>query len=187
MKIDRKLNFVIPIVDDKDRPYAYVHSTPIMASTFDTYFLPLARTYAAIFALGLGPIAGPRVADKLLKKTSMDIGIWDGPEGVQAGLMSEIYRLTNVIAVGKNGWETTPFEFAKKNGILSAEDAAEVEASVVFFMVSSAVHPRQKLAEYLETASSLFGAQITSSNSTEFMSSLPMWTAVASIGATAAA
>lgn len=187
MRIDRKLNFVIPIVDEDDKPYAYVHSAPISTDVFDKYFLPLARTYSSIFALGLGPIAGPRVADKLLKKTSMDIGIWEGPEGVQAGLISEIHRLTNVVTIGKNGWETVPFGFAKQNKLLNDADIAEVEAAICFFCVTYAVHPRNKLSEYLGVASSLWTAQTTSSNSTEFANSLPTSTVVVSIGATAAA
>lgn len=187
MRIDRKLNFVVPIVDDNDQPYAYVHSTPISTEVFDKYFLPLARTYSSIFALGLGPIAGPRVADKLLKKTSMDIGIWEGAEGVQAGLVSEIHRLTNVVMIGKSGWETVPWGFAKQNKLLNDADIAEVEAAIVFFTVSQACHPRAKLPEYLEAASSLWGGQITSLNCTEYANSLPTLTADASSGATAAA
>jgi hypothetical protein len=187
MRIDRKLNFVVPIVDENDQPYAYVHSTPISTEVFDKYFLPLARTYSAIFALGLGPIAGPRVADKLLKKTSMDIGIWEGAEGVQAGLVSEIHRLTNVVTIGKAGWETVPWGFAKQNKLLSDADIAEVEAAICFFTLTSAVHPKNKLAEYLQVASSLWGGQTTSLNSTEFANSLPISTATANTGATAAA
>lgn len=187
MRIDKKLNFVIPIVDDKDQAYAYVHSAPISTQVFDTYFLPLARTYASIFALGLGPVAGPRVADKLLKKTSMDIGVWEGPDGVQAGLVSEIHRLTNVITVGDNGWETVPFGFAKQNKLLNDADIAEVEAAITFFIAISAMHARAKLADFLETASSLWGAQITSLNCTEYANSLQIPTAAASTGVRAVA
>lgn len=187
MRIDKRLNLVIPVVDDSDKPYAYVHSAPISTEVFDTYFLALARTYSAIFALGLGAVAGPRVADKVLKKTSMDIGIWEGPEGVQAGLVSEMHRLTNVVIVGKGGWETVPFGFAKQNKLLNDADIAEVEAAICFFICTASCHPRAKLAEYLDTASSLWGGQTTSLNCTEFANSLPTSTVVVSIGVTAAA
>lgn len=187
MKVDKKLNFVVPLVDENDRPYAYVHSTPISADTFDTYFLPLARTYSAIFALGLGPVAGPRVADKMLRQSAIDLKMWEGPTGVQAGLFAEIHRLTNVIYIGKNGWEWVPYDFALKNDILSVDDASEVEAALCFFSVTSAVHPKQKLAEYLEAASLLWDSQTTSLNSTEFTNFLPTSTAAASSGGTGAA
>lgn len=187
MKIDKKLNLVLPIVDENGEPTAYVHSTPIGSNVFDMYFLPLARTYSAIFSLGLGPVAGPKVADKMLKKMSIDIKMWDGEAGVERGLIAEIHRLTQVIAPGKNGWETIPYKYAKDSGVLSKEDAAEVDAAIVFFIVTSAMHPKAELKDYLQAMCSNWGARIELLNCTEFQNSLPNLSLVANTGGMAAA
>ena len=76
MKIDKKLNLVIPI--ETDDGTLYVHSMPIRREIFDTYFLVLSKTFAAIHGEGLGEIAGPRVAALILKKIAMDTGMWEG-------------------------------------------------------------------------------------------------------------
>jgi hypothetical protein len=185
MKIDKKLNLVIPVTQDDDSKI-YVHSTPISSEVFDTFFLPIAKTFSAIYSEGLGIIAGPRVADKLLRKVSKDLGIWDGPDGVQMGLINEIHRNTLVLAAGKKGWEMIPFDHAARD-ILSKDDVAEIEAALTFFTVASAMHRKSDQAEILGGAMKLWGAQIESLTSTEYMNSLRTSTAVASIGATAAA
>jgi hypothetical protein len=185
MRIDRKLNLVIPLFDDDGNPFAYVHSTPISAEVYDAYYLPLHKTHAALTVFGLGPIDGPKCCDKLLKQMSKDLRMWDGPSGVEAGLVAEIQRLTNVIAVGKNGWETLPYGVAIQQGILNAADKSEVDAATVFFIVSSVTIHRAQLKDWLEGANSLWSAQLTSLNSTEYMNSLPTATTSANTGATA--
>lgn len=187
MRIDRKLNLVIPILDaDGKKTVAYVHSTPISSEVFDTYFLPIAKTFSAIYSEGLGIVAGPRIADKMLRKVSTDLGVWDGPAGVQAGLVAEIHRLTNVIAVGKKGWETVPFDEAKERGILHADDAAEVNAALTFFTVISVMQKKAELPRVLGGAMKLWGSQIESLSCTEFMNSLRTSTAAENTGVTVA-
>src|SRR5271154_5947554 len=112
MRLDRKLNLIIPIVRD-DKSNIFVHSTPLSSEVFDTYFLVIAKTFSAIYAEGLGIIAGPRVADKMLRKVAKDMGVWDTKGGVQDGLIAEMHRLTNVVCAGKRGWEALPFADAQ--------------------------------------------------------------------------
>jgi len=195
LKINKRLNLVIPIFEDLPedadeqtkeaaQPIAYVHSTPISADTFDRYYLVIAKTYAAIYSEGLGMVGGPRVADKLLKTIATDMKIWDSVGGVKMGLMEEIYRLTNVIAVNptKGGWEPYQWGDAKKLGIISNEDASEVEAALIFFMCCSTMHRRSQVETLAGAAMKLWGARIESLDCMAFMNSLTTSTAIGTTG-----
>lgn len=185
MKLDRRLNLVIP-VERGDGTTVYAHSAPISADIFDTYFLPIAKTFSAIYAEGLGPIAGPRVADKVLRKVAQEMGIWDTPGGVQHGLVAEIRRLTNVLLPGKNGWELLPYEDALKQKTIDQDDAHEIEAALTFFMVASAMHRRADLEAILNGAMNLWGARTELLSCTEFLNSLRTLSEVGNTGETAA-
>lgn len=186
MRIDKKLNLIIPITDENDNTVAYVHSTPISSDVFDTYFLPIAKAFSSIYSEGLGFAGGPRIADKMLRKVSQELGVWEGPTGVQNGLIAEIHRLTNVLAVGKNGWEMLPYHVAKKT-VLNADDAAEIDAALVFFGLGSVMFRRAQVADLVGGAMKLWGAQIESLSCTEYMNSLRTSTAGASSGVMAVA
>jgi len=183
MKIDKKLNLVIPI--ETDDGTLYVHSMPIRREIFDTYFLVLSKTFAAIHGEGLGEIAGPRVAALILKKIAMDTGMWEGEMGVQRGLINEIHRQTNVLVLGDKGWQTVPYDEAISKQLISADDAVEVENAITFFIVSSAMHRRAMVKKMVEGAAVLWGGQISSLNCTEFASSLPTSTETVNSGETA--
>lgn len=182
MKIDRRLNLVIPV--DIENGTVYVHSTPIRQEVFDAYFMEIAKTFSAIYGEGLGMLAGPRVAANVLKKVATELNRWDGPAGVERGLMAEIRRLSNVIAPSGNGWAPLPFDQAVKQGLLDAADVAEVENAIVFFTVVSFMHRRAEVREILEGAAQLWGAQVESSSVTEFTASLPISTPPENSGAT---
>jgi hypothetical protein len=186
MKIERNLNFVIPVERD-DGTTVYVHSMPISADVFEQYFLVISKTFARIYLEGLGQTAGPRVAAMLLKDVAMERGLWEGPAGVERGLMNEIRRLSNVVAPGPKGWTTFPFQEAIDQKFLDSSDIREVENALVFFTVASSMHRRQEVRAVLEGAGSLWGAQVESSSSTEFCASLQTSTATANTGGTAAA
>jgi hypothetical protein len=186
IRINRHLNLVIPVTL-ADGAQVFVHSTPISSDVFDTFFMPIAKTFAAIYSEGLGIVAGPRIADKMLRKVSQDLGVWEGSTGVQNGLIAEMHRLTNVLAAGKKGWEMWPFDEAKTKGLIDKDDAAEIEAALCFFTVTSAMHRKADLHEILGGAMKLWGAQIEPLSCTEYMNSLPMSTVGGSIGVMAAA
>lgn len=184
MKLDKRLNLIIP-VERPDGSSIYVHSTPISRAVFERYFLLISKTFTAIYTQGLGITAGPRVAAMLLKRLAVEAGEWDGPEGVEAGLMAEIRRLTNVVAPGSNGWQTIPYQEAVDQKHLDEGDASEVENALVFFTVASSMHRKAELTGILEGISKLWGAQTDSLNSTEFANSLQTLTATDNSGATA--
>lgn len=170
MEIDKKLNFVIPIEYASGTVYA--HSMPIQSETFDKYYMPLAATFTEIYRSGLGITAGPRVAALVLRDVSIARGVWDGPDGVEAGLVAEIRRLTNVALPGPNGWEQIPWVEAVAKGRVSVDDAKEVENAVTFFIVASAMHKRGEIQPVLDGAAKLWNARTSPQNITEFVASL---------------
>jgi hypothetical protein len=148
----------------------HVHSVPISREVFEDNFLPISRAFTAVYTNGLGPVTGPRVAALLLKQEAETLGVWPR---TQQSLMAEIYRLTNVVAPGPSGWETMPFDVAKKRGILTDEEAAEVENCIVYFTCASSIHLKAELTVAMEGLSTLWGAQTILSNVTEYTRSLP--------------
>lgn len=188
MMIDRRLNLVVPILDEEGKKtVAYVHSTPLAEQTVEAHFLLLGHTFSAIFNQGLGAAAGPGVALRLLKRIAESDKIWtnaDGSAGPAQMLVEEIRRLSLVITPGEPGrdWLQLPLDVAVAQGKLSAEDRAEVENAIVFFIAVSATLPRAQRREMLMAACELWGAQLSSSNATAFASSLKTSTAPASTG-----
>jgi hypothetical protein len=177
VKLNRKLNLVLSL--DTDQGSIYVHSTPISREVFEDNFLAISRAFTAVYTNGLGPVTGPRVAALLLKQEATTLGVW---ERTQQSLISEIHRLTSVIMPGEGGWETIPFDTAKKRGIIDSDVASEVENSLVYFTCASSIHLKAELTVALEGLSTLWGAQTTLLNATEFMSSLPTSTLEENIG-----
>lgn len=180
MKISKKLNIVIP-VESEDGSKIYVHSTPVSREVFEEHFLILSKTFAAIHGEGLGILGGPRVAMLILKKLAAELG---DPEAVQKGLINEIFRITNVVLLTDKGWDTMPYEAAVSRSLITPEDAGEVENALAFFIVSSAMHRRDMLKAILPGAATLWGAELTSLNSTEFMNSLRTSTVIENTGET---
>jgi hypothetical protein len=184
MKIDKALNLIVPVYgDDEQTVRCYVHSTPVSRETFEKYFLIVSQTFSQIFNQGLGAAAGPAVAMLLLKKIAEVDKSWDGPEGVQAGLVEEMRRLTSVVAPGEDGaWRPIPLNIAVDRKLLTPDDQAEVENAIVFFIVVSAMLRRAARREMLETAVGYWGARTSSSTCAEFTASLGTSTGTASSG-----
>jgi hypothetical protein len=190
LKIDRRLNFVVPVYDDDGKTIrAYVHSTPLAREVADQYFLILGQTFSQLFNQGLGVAAGPGMALRLLTKIAKDRKVWDdnpdtGERGVR-NLVDEIRRLTMVIvpaATAKGGWEPVPLQVAVDRKVVSDEDQAEVENAIVFFIAVSATLNRAPRKEMLSQVAGLWDAQLSSLNSTEFVASLTTSTATESSG-----
>jgi hypothetical protein len=166
-KLNRKLNLVMDV--ETDSGTVHIHSVPIGREVFEDNFLPISRAFTAVYTNGLGPVTGPRVAALLLKQESQTLGVW---ERTQQSLLAEIYRLTNVVAPGESGWETMPFDVAKKRGILDDVAASEVENCIVYFTCASSIHLKAEMTVALEGLKTLWDAQTTLLNATEYMSSL---------------
>ncbi len=173
MKIDQRLNIVIPVEVDKST--YYVHSCPVSREVFEEFFEVISRTFARIFTSGLGVIAGPRVAGLTLRNIAKEMGVWDGPAGVEQGLINEVRRLTHVLVPNPTGqgWTTLLLQEALDGNLISADDASEVENALAFFIVNSAMLRKSDLAGVLAGAAKLWDAQTTLLTSTAFASSLP--------------
>lgn len=170
-RIDRKLNLVIEI--DRDDGPLYVHSTPIRIEIFRKYYLPISNCFAEMWSQGPSYIiaSAPRVASLALRQTAENLGVWEGDEGVENGLMREIRRLTNVTSPGPNGWDVLPMEMAISRGLMTDQEMLEVENAIVFFTVASCMVRAKDLAE-LSSRIGVWGLQTTLLNATEYTASL---------------
>lgn len=191
MRIDRKLNLVIPV--DRGGVQVYVHSMPVSREVFETYFLVLSKTFAKIYQESLDITVGPRVAYLLLKKIAQDARQWetdpratDGSVGVKEGLINEIVRLSNVCAPGKNGWEITQLQDVVDSGVLSEDQYGEIINALVFFTVVSHLHKKEAVQDTLNGMNSLWGISNTSSTCSEYLNTLQTSTKDESGGAKAA-
>jgi hypothetical protein len=171
MKLDKRLNLVIPIDSDSGRIYA--HSVPISREVFEANIFIISKTLSVLYEDGLTAFAGPRVAATMMKNIAIDRGIWEGPHGVENTLMNEIRRLTNVVIPGERGWTTIPFDDAVRSGAIDADAASEVEGQVVFFTCICWMHKPKEAHPLLQGVHEIWESQSTSLNSTEWANSLP--------------
>lgn len=185
MEINRKLNLVVTV--DTDHGTIYAHSTPVDRKIFEKYFRIVARVFSNLAAQGAGHLilGAPRIAMLELRQVAQELGALDGPGGVEAGLVNEIHRLTNIVAPNGKGWQTMPRDDAIDAGLISDEDAAEVDNFIAFFTVQSHMAPYADLMPLMDRMGSVWGVQTTSSSCTEWASSLPTSTATESSGETA--
>lgn len=181
MKIDRKMNIVLELELSDGRP-AHVHSVPVDNKVCETNWMFISVVMTRLYGkLGANPAAVSRVCYHMMRDL-----IAEDPQfrNVEQSFLQELWRLTNVSIPGERGWETIPFYecMQENNPYLSPGDVREVQNYICFFTAASWLHPRRELEgmyEYLIA----YGAQITSSNFTEYTSSLPIWKPVESIGA----
>jgi hypothetical protein len=178
MRLNEKLNLVVPVYDGNDKISAYVHSTPISREAFEESFVLISKTFSAIHGEGLGSIAGPRVASLILREVAKR----NDDEAGALTLMNEIRRLTNVLVSGPRGWTMMPFQDAVDAKTLDPDDLSEVENAIVFFTVYSAMHRRQTLKDLLTGAARMWGAQVSLLTPTAFAASLPTSTETVNIG-----
>lgn len=184
MKINKKLNLVIPIYgEDEKTPRAFIHSTPVGTDIWEKFWEPVSMAFTRIMSGGHGSVGGPRVADKLLRKSAESLGVWAGPDGMEKGFWAEVQRLTVVFVQTDAGWEIIPWYEARTDiEVLEKEDVSEVEAALAFFMLASLMHRRSVLKDMLDVAMGLWGAGTTLLDSTAYQSTLPTLTKGESTG-----
>lgn len=180
MKLDKKLNIVLDVSG------GVVHAMPVGYATFEKYFEQLARLFDALYTT-IGALAAPRVAALELRKLCQADGSWEGQEGVENGLMNEIYRLANytLLSEDKKGWVTIPLFDAIQNGQLAGQEKAEVANALVFFTCVSWMHKQSNVGFALHSMTQYWGGQTTSLDCTEYAASLPISTEAENTGATA--
>lgn len=182
MKVDRKLNLVVPI--ERPEGVIYVHAAPISREVYERHFLVMAKTHAAIFDQGLHFNSGPRVAALMLRQYAEKLGVWDGEDGVQAGLMAEIRRLANVIAPNGKGYSALPLDVALAQGQVDEDEIGEVESEIVFFTLECCLRKKAQLPIFLAPMHRLCGSSSTSLDATAFAGSLKISTPIEPTGVT---
>jgi len=175
MKINKVLNLVVPVEGDEGE--TIFHSAPLLFETFKKYHFVICSTFTKLLTAGM-EVTGPKIAAMTLEEVARDMSKWEGPEGVENGLMNEISRLTNVLALGENGWETFPVETAIKRELIDVSDWEEAKQRIVFFMLICAMTKRDVRDDLLTIANGSWGTQITSLTSTEYANSLPTSTEI---------
>jgi hypothetical protein len=121
----------------------------------------------------------------MLRKVADELGVRQPVEGM---LLPEIWRMTNVLVPGHSlngsnpGWTTLPLEKVIADKMIDPEDAEEVKNHVCFFTSASWIHKRRELDTIIYPMLTGSGSQIVSSNSTEFIASLPTSTPPAPTG-----
>lgn len=171
MDLNRDLNLVVPIV--REGITLYAHSTPISQPVFEAYHAVLARAFSDITDGGLNIQAGLATAALALRDVAQQKGLWEGPAGVEKGLIGEMRRLTTVFAPGPDGWDTFLLDDAVKRSVIDDEERREVENAIVFFTLASHMFRRSQRPLMLAAISDVGGLRITSSNSTAYRDSLP--------------
>lgn len=180
MKIDRKLNLVIPI-EREDGTTLWVYVTPVRKEVFENYYLVLAKTFSMLSRNGLDPRSGPSVAALMLRDVATatirdsDTNWLEGDDGVggKAGLLAEIVRLSNCLVGSVDaGWQTIPLQDAIDKSLITDDEKSEVMNMLVFFTVSSLVAPKQDRLILINGMASIYRLETTSSIFTEWVSFL---------------
>lgn len=184
-KIDRKLNVVMKVEQDKDAPSLHIHCTPIDANIFEDYALMMGKAFAALYGEGYGVLAGPRLAAKLLTEIAKNNNRWeDSPTGAKGvkHLIAEIRRNVNVLCPIEKGWEMMTLDDAVTKKLLDATDESEVENAACFFTLAWHMHSKRERTATINNACALWGALSTSSPCTEYLRSLKTSTQEGSTG-----
>lgn len=189
MKIDRKLNLVIPL-EREDGSSLWIYATPIRKEVFETYFLVLAKTFSALSRNGLDPRSGPTVAALMLREIATatardsDVSWWEGDDGVggKMGLLAEIVRLSNCLVGTDDGWRTVPLQEALDKGQITDDEKSEVMNLLAFFTVSSLIAPKADRAILVNGMAAIYRLEATSSTFTEWANSFKTRMADVSIG-----
>ena len=121
----------------------------------------------------------------MMKKIATAEGVWDGPLGVEAQVMNEIRRLTSVIMPRGHVPPQMLLPDAVNKGIISKVEQDIVENHLVFFTCVSSMLHGTKRQGWMVAMCALWGAQTTSSGSTDFAASLPTLSEIDSSGARA--
>jgi hypothetical protein len=178
--INKKLNLVIP-VENNNGVKVWIHSTPVSRDVFESNWLLLTRTLSNLYGNGIGPALAPRTALLALKDTSKEL---DDTNTIGPNFLNEIYRLTNVLMPSSNGagWQNMPYAVVKSQKLIDEDTLAEVENAIVFFIVASAVHLKTELLSVLQGLKSIWKAETTLLNVTEYGNSLMIPTVGESTG-----
>lgn len=174
MRMQKNLSLTFPI-DMPDGSIGHIYSLPISRAVFETYYAELGAVFTKCFSGDDAKhiaLSAPQLCLPALKQVSTDMGTWDKPGGVKAGLINELIRLTSVAFVTDQGWETLPMAICIKREIIDEDAESEVLSSLCFFSAISRVAPKNLAGTFLEMAGSIRNWQTTVSTFSEHLNSL---------------
>lgn len=175
LKITRDLRITFS-VDSAKHGRVHVYSLPLARSIFETFVLELGETYSKVFG-AYDPkhvaMTAPQMAFPALRAIAKRMGTWDGPDGLEVGLVNELVRLTTVAHSGPGGWTQIPLQLSLTREILDEDAYAEVLSSLCFFFLALRVGPDVLMSDTLGMAGAARGWQYTSSDFTAWLASLP--------------
>lgn len=179
MKIDNKLNLVVPVDSDEgEGTEVYFHHSPILRETFVRYHFVMAATFNKLLSNNM-QVVGSKIAAFTLEEVAKELGQWEDDAerkfiGVQNGLMEEIKRLTNVVVYTPQGWQPIPVADAISRDLIAAEDWEEANQRIVFFTLVSNMVTKKIRATLLEIMHESWNTQCVSSKCSAWANSLPM-------------
>ncbi|HET8689767.1 MAG TPA: hypothetical protein VFM18_24445 [Methanosarcina sp.] len=169
MKINKQLNLVVPI--DSEEGEIYFYSSPIHREVFKKYSLVICKAFTELLQNGL-ETTGAQIAANHLEEVAISMGKWEGEHGVKNGLMEEIARLTNVLVLTDEGWDTVPVNLALSRGFISEDDWEEAKQRIVFFTLVSVMTPPAVRNDLCLIMNSTWGTQTGLWTAMEFINSL---------------
>ncbi|MHB1937604.1 MAG: hypothetical protein ACYCOR_13590 [Acidobacteriaceae bacterium] len=164
------------------------YHVPISREVFEANYRILAATKAQLSSKGvhyqMG--SGPRIAAMVLRdegrKDAQERGDFDDdgkPTDSGANvLLTEIKRLTTIIAPSEQGWDSIPIDSAISRKIIDADEWQEALSAIVFFTCHYALARKSERGAMMEAVASVLTASTTALSLSEYMSSLPKSTPV---------
>lgn len=138
MRIDKKLNLVIPI--ETERGTAYLHATPVSYTVLEQFFRIISMAFSLLYKEGHSMAGGPRIAALLLRQVAQEQDCWDVPgmaDSVKNGFFNEILRLCNVLVpVEGKGWQSLSYDSEPAREFLDLETRSKIEGILVFFTLA---------------------------------------------------
>lgn len=176
MRIDEKLNLVVPVRGDDEEPRCFAFHVPISREVFETHFRALSLMHAEIVGRDSSYMgAGIRCASLIFRDISASEAAKRGPQGADrsAALLGEIKRLTTILAPQDRHWETMPVDVAISAGQLSADEWSEVESALVFFTGAYWMASASKRNDLTLAIASMIGSSTTLLQPLAFADGLP--------------
>ncbi len=175
MVIDANLNLVLPVRSGEDgEPLLYAYHTSISGEVFTANYRIIAETNAMIWGKGLkfAATSGVRVANLMLLDVSKADAQEREIEDSGPALLSEIKRLTLILAPSGQGFDLVPVDIAIARGFIDKDDWSEAEASIVFFTLGYAMARRATRKTFAGSLASVIGGSMTSLSPSDYLDSL---------------
>lgn len=195
---DLKLAFPVRWAENPDAaakpvPVIWAYHTPISREVFEANWRIIAATSAKLLERGVSPSIVNIAVLALKDAGRIDAAEYGVPEGVDVAaggmaipLLLEIRRLTMILAPGAAGYSMTPVDQAISGGIISADDWAEAEASLVFFTCGFSMAMRTRKETSALGLALILAGSITSLSPMDFAASLQTLTLAETSAAPAA-